>query len=142
MEYLTHCCYIVSIGANYTVNDFVRIQLYRDISVYAEVARRAKIVCGDMDATIDGFLSVNQWAASAAEAVTERRRLRGYLDKEDRKRHLLEVVPSLTDAQLNYVASGHETQERMSEQAAACAPDFTTYCLFKNVGTRFNDDLY
>lgn len=33
-------------GSGYTTYDFQRMQLYRDLSVYQEVARRAKIVCG------------------------------------------------------------------------------------------------
>ena len=33
-------------GSAYTKYDFVRLQLYRDVSVYAEVKRRAEIICG------------------------------------------------------------------------------------------------
>ena len=119
------------------MNDFVRLQLYRDVSVYEETARRAKIVCADMDATIGDFVSVNQWAATTA-----RRRAQAYIDKEDRKRHLLEIIPDLTDRQLEYLASSHETQDKMSLQYKSCAPAYTTTCLFQKVGARFNDDLY
>ena len=139
---LTFYCRTIFIvtGANYTVNDFIRLQLYRDVTVYEELARRAKIVCTDMDATIGDFVSVNQWAA-AAEA-TARRRAQSYIDKADRKRHLLEIVPDLTDRQLEFLASSHETQDNMSLQSLSCAPGYTTTCLFKKVGTRFNDDEY
>jgi hypothetical protein len=125
-------------GANYTVNDFVRLQLYRDISVYEEVGRRAKIVCSDMDATIGNFLSVNQWAASAA--ATARRRAQGYVDNEDRIRHLIEVIPDLTDSQLEYVAASHLGQDKLTLQYSSCAPEYTTTCFFQKVGTRFHDN--
>jgi predicted DNA binding protein len=114
--------------------------LYRDVTVYEETARRAKIICGDMDAIIGDFVSVNQWAASAA--TTARRRAQSYIDKEDRKRHLLEVVPDLTDRQVEYLSSSHETQDKMSLQYRSCAPGYTTTCLFQRVGARFNDDVY
>jgi hypothetical protein len=124
-------------GANYTVNDFTRLQLYRDVTVYAEVARRAKIVCADMDATVGEFMSINQWAAAAPHR--ERRRTQGYTDRDDRKRHLKEVIPSLTDRQLDYAASSHETADKLSRSAASCAPSYSTSCLFQKVGTRFQD---
>lgn len=127
-------------GANYTVNDFIRLQLYRDVSVYEEVGRRAKIVCADMDASIGDFVSVNQWAASAS--TTARRRTQSYVDKEDRKRHLMEVIPDLSERQLEYLASSHETQDKMSLQYMSCAPGYTTSCLFQKVGARFTDNTY
>jgi hypothetical protein len=113
--------------------------LYRDVTVYKEVARRAKIVCADMDASIGNFISVNQWAASAA--TTARRRAQGYVDKEDRMRHLIDVIPDLSDHQLEYLASSHERQDNLSVQAMACAPSYTTTCFFQKVGSRFNDNF-
>jgi hypothetical protein len=121
------------------VNDFIRLQLYRDVSVYEETARRAKIVCADMDATIGDFVSVNQWAAAAA--TTARRLAQSYTNKEDRKRHLMEVIPDLTDRQLEYLSSSHETQDKMALQFQSCAPAYTTTCLFQKVGARFTDDV-
>jgi hypothetical protein len=123
----------MDVGANYTVNDFIRLQLYRDVGVYEEVGRRAKIICADMDASIGDFISVNQWAASAA--TTARRRAQAYVDKEDRKRHLMEVIPDLSERQLEYLASSHETQDKMSLQYMSCA-------LFQKVGSRFTDNTY
>lgn len=125
-------------GANYTTADFTRLQLYRDISVYVEVARRAKIVCSDLDASVGDFISINQWAAG--EATSVRRRLsRDYVDREDRKRHLRETIPNLTDRQLERLASAHERADAMERQALSCAPDYTMSCFFEKVGTRFND---
>ena len=124
-------------GEGYSEYDFTRLQLYRDVSVYEEVARRAKIICADMDASIGDFLSVNQWAAAAA---TSARRLgEGYASIEDRKRHLKEVIPELSERQLENLASNHEQGDQMHRSAKSCAPEFTTSCFFNKVGTRFND---
>jgi hypothetical protein len=112
--------------------------LYRDLTVYEEIARRAKIVCSDMDATIGDFLSINQWAASAA--TTARRRAEGFVDDEDRKRHLSEVIPELTDRQLDYIVSSHVGQDKLTYQYASCAPEYSTTCFFQKVGTRFHDN--
>lgn len=113
------------------------MHLYRDVSVYEEISRRAKIVCADMDASVGNFISINQWAASAA--TNERRLAQGYVDIEERKRHLREVIPDLTDGQLDYIASSHEDSDKVGRAAASCAPSYSTSCLFKKVGTRFSD---
>ena len=57
-------------GSAYTEYDFVRLQLYRDLSVYEEVGRRAKIVCSG--GAVDGFLSADEYVAAAGSS---RRRL-------------------------------------------------------------------
>ena len=57
-------------GSAYTTYDFVRLQLYRDLSVYEEVGRRAKIVCSG--GAVDGFLSADEYVAAAGSS---RRRL-------------------------------------------------------------------
>jgi hypothetical protein len=126
-------------GEGYTTYDFTRLQTYRDVTVYHELARRAKIVCADPDAVIGDFISVNQWAAG--EGATMRRRLHGegYVSMEERKTHLREAIPDLTDRQLEYLAKSHHASDEMERRASLCAPDYTTNCLFKNVGLRFND---
>lgn len=124
-------------GANYTTTDFTRLQLYRDVSVYEEVARRAKIVCADPDATVGNFISVNQWAAG--QGTTQRRLTSGYDSLDERMRHLKQVIPDLTEAQLDYLALSHEASDEMDRQASLCAPHYTTTCLFNKVGTRFED---
>lgn len=113
------------------------MHLYRDVSVYEEIFRRAKIVCADMDASVGNFISINQWAASAA--TNERRLVQGYFDTEDRKRHLREVIPGLTGSQLDYITASHEDSDKVGQAAASCAPSYSTSCLFKKVGTRFSD---
>lgn len=124
-------------GESYGTADFTRLQLYRDVSIYKEVARRVKIVCGDLDASIGDFVSVNQWAASGE---TNMRRLNeGYSSRDARKRHLAEAVPDLTETQLELLTSNHEEGDNIDARANVCAPHFTMTCLFKNVGTRFSD---
>jgi hypothetical protein len=113
------------------------LHLYRDITVYEEISRRAKIVCADLDATVGDYLSINQWAATAV--ATERRLARGYSNVEDRKRHLKEIIPDLTDEQLDLLAASHEHNEETGRAAASCAPVYAMSCLFQKVGTRFSD---
>jgi hypothetical protein len=55
-------------GAGYTKYDFQRLHLYRDISVYQEVGRRAKLVCGDENAKLPGMMSVKEWKAAAGHS--------------------------------------------------------------------------
>jgi hypothetical protein len=124
-------------GAGVGNEDFTRLQLYRDISVYEELGRRAKIVCADMDATVGDFISVNQWAAG--QGTTQRRLNEGYDSPDERKRHLQETIPNLTDPQVEYLAVSHEASDKLDVRAANCAPEFTTSCLFKAMGTRQAD---
>ena len=122
-------------GANYTVNDFTRVNMYRDIMVYKELGRRAKIICNDLDATAGpGLLSVNQWAA--AGSATRQRRLHegGYSSKEDHKRHLKEVLPDLDDAQLEDFVSSQIAREQEDAAIQNCAPEYSTSCIFEALG--------
>jgi len=124
-------------GAGYSNEDFTRLQLYRDVSVYAEIARRAAIVCADTSAVIGDFISIDQWVAG--EGTTERRLNGGYEDIEERKRHLMETIPDLDERQLEYLAKSHQDSDAIDRRVLTCAPHFTTDCLFKMAGTRFND---
>lgn len=125
-------------GAGYSTADFARLQLYRDISVYEEVSRRAKIACSSAGTSIGDFVSTEQWRAAES---SRRRRLSegGFEDVEDRKRHLRENVPDLTERQLERLARNHEEHELMDENVSTCAPDYSMSCLFKAVGTRHKD---
>jgi len=105
--------------------DFTRLQLYRDLNVYEEVARRAKIVCADTSASIGDFISIDDWQASAI-ARTEGRRLR-------------EAMPHLTEKQHRILDENEKMYEEMHQKSEACAPDYTMTCLFKSVGRRFED---
>lgn len=128
-------------GEGYGFNDFTRMQLYRDVEVYKEVGRRAKIVCADLDASIgDNLVSVNQWVA-ASTATATRRLNEGYESFDDRKRHLKETVPGLTERQLHHLANGQVEGERTDAAIERCAPEFTTHCLFNEIGTFGEDDF-
>ena len=43
--------------------DFIRMQLFRDVNVYHEVGRRAKLACADPSVGLEGFMSINEWIA-------------------------------------------------------------------------------
>jgi hypothetical protein len=127
-------------GPNYNVSDFTRLNLYRDLQVYKEVARRAKIVCNDLDASVGDFISVNEWVAAAnATRVRRLARDRPYQGKEHRERHLREVLPGLTDRQMDHLVSSHEMSDEMDQKVSECAPHYTMSCLFKQAGSRFAD---
>ena len=128
-------------GESYGSNDFTRLQLYRDVEVYKELARRASIVCADSDATIgDNLISVNDWVSSSQE--TRNRRLNnGYASMEDRKRHLKDVLPHLSNNQVDYLAKGHVEYERQDAAISSCAPEYSTQCLFNKIGSHGKDDF-
>jgi hypothetical protein len=108
--------------------------MYRDIAVYEELGRRAGIICNDLDASVgDGLVSVNQWAAAGAAT---RRRLGegGYESIEDHKRHLKEIVPDLTEAQLEDYAASEALRHEEDALIESCAPEYTTTCVFGVLG--------
>jgi len=105
--------------------DFTRVQLFRDLNVYIEVARRAKIVCADTSASIGDFVSIDDWKASATA-----RKFR---------RNLKEHMPHLTNRQLTILEKNEELRIDFQAKSEACAPDYATSCMFKNIGTRFED---
>ena len=127
-------------GAGYGVNDFTRLQLYRESGVYKEIGRRAKIVCSNINATIsDKYLSISTWAktsrylkenAADVEAMTVGSR-RSLLRNKHR---------DLTEAQAHQLALNVESRMKMDKAATSCAPEYSTSCLFKAIGTRFQDD--
>jgi len=89
------------VGPNITKLDFHRTHLFRAVDVYAEEARRMKLVCSDRDARVtDKFLSVNEWkAVRVAAAASRRRRLAANGPQADHSDHdtlakeLVEAVP-------------------------------------------------
>ena len=114
--------------------------MYRDVEVYKELGRRAKIVCSDFDATIgDNLVSVNDWVASSMATRNRRLNEGGYDSFESRKRHLQEAVPSLSQKQIVHVANGQVEGERQDAALGRCAPEFTTQCLFDEIGVHGED---
>jgi hypothetical protein len=129
-------------GEGYGSNDFARLQLYRDVTVYQELGRRAKIVCADLDAAIgDNLVSVNQWVEAATATRGRRLSEDGYESLDDRMRHLSETVPGLNSKQVQHLANGQIEGERQDAAIHRCAPEFTTQCLFNEVGVHGEDNF-
>jgi len=115
-------------GAGYGTKDFVRMQLYRDVSVYHEVARRAKIICAG--GSLPGYMTAAQWQASK----TTRRRLGTEPSHKDVARGLAAVAPQLGQAEAHNLARLQlETEARDRAVEAECAPTFTSNCLMKHI---------
>lgn len=109
--------------------DFTRMQLYRDVNVYTEVARRAKIVCGDTSASVGDFISIDDWKLKA-----ESRR---------RGRSLRESLNHLTERQLQVLEKNEELYLDYKEKAENCADEgYTTSCFYENIGKRHSDTVH
>ena len=129
-------------GAGYGTNDFVRLQLFRDVHVYKEIGRRAALVCSDTSKSVDGYLTIDGWLASrrrrralkegAEGAALARWRERAEGAAFDLSAHVRAIAPHLAEHQI----------EKLSKQMAAddaadaaieqhCAPSYTTDCLMK-----------
>lgn len=127
-------------GEGYSIYDFTRLNLYRDIGVYKEVGRRGKLVCNDFDAQVgENTLSVNQWVEAWSSPATRRKLSDMPITREDRKRNFKEAVPSLTEAQLEYMVDGQIESERHERLIESCAPEYTTQCLH-STGLFHDDD--
>jgi hypothetical protein len=126
-------------GEGYCNDDFTRIQLYRDISVYAEVAKRLKTVCsgGAVSHAMGTFLTAAEWKASKSARL---RRLKAGVAEpatvEDRVGHLMEDVPRLTHPEAKLLSQReHETEEIQKKLDAECEPlGYPMDCLFKHTG--------
>ena len=112
-------------GDGVGVYDFTRLQLFRDLNVYTELARRAKIVCADTSASIGDFLSIDDWSSKSV-AIIEGRNLRAHM-------------PHLTEKQHRVVEYNEKSTNDIHAKTEACAPHYTTSCLFNSVGKRFED---
>jgi len=115
-------------GDGVGVFDFTRMQLYRDLNVYIEVARRAKIVCADTSASIGDFISIDDWASKS--------NIRG-------RRSLRESMAHLTERQLKVLENNEKIYSDYTAKAEACAEEgYTTSCFYENVGKRHSDFVY
>merc|ERR1712071_492845 len=126
-------------GDGVGVYDFSRFHLYRDITIYEEVARRAKIVCGDTSAHIGDFVSIDDWAMKGRRS--RRLNAEGELHDEETHRALMQDhLPHLTDRQLDVLVNNEVLSHKIHTKVEGCAPEYTTTCIFDAVGTRFEDD--
>jgi len=114
-------------GAGIGTYDFTRMQLYRDVNVYKEVARRAKIVCADTSASIGDFISIDDWKAKSRRAG----------------RHLRETLSHLDEKKLRVLEKNEELYIDYKEKAESCASEgYTTSCFYSNVGKRHTDVVH
>lgn len=126
-------------GEGISTTDFTRMQLYRDVGVYHEVARRAKIICSDTSASVGDFLSVDDWATYSA--FSQRHLKEGY-DMETRRMLLSEQLPHLHERKLNRLMSNIEFRESQdSKIEETCAPEYTSSCLMSITG-RGQEDIF
>jgi putative hemolysin len=120
--------------------DFIRLHLYRDISVYEEIGRRAKIMCGG-GKVADHMLTMEEW--KAAHTVTANSRRRKLLSTEethsDTQRRLSETVPRLTAAQVQYHVKNHQEAIGINNNIEKyCAPNgYTTSCMMKYSSSKY-----
>ena len=124
-------------GAGYSVYDFVRLQLFRDVNVYHEVARRAALVCADPLASVDGYLTIPEWL------TTGRRRRRALKEggAVDHAAHLHAAAPRLSDNQVQrLVAKRAEADAIGAAVEEHCAPMYTSTCLQKHSQPRSSAD--
>lgn len=134
-------------GPGYSTYDFTRLQLYRDIGVYQEVAKRAEIVCGGghVDHAYGKFLSTAEWK-EAKMAATRRLSENGGKHPEtvaERARHLQEAVPRLTDGEAKILADQqHEAHQIHTKVEQECEPlGYPMSCLFQHTGGYSRPDV-
>lgn len=113
--------------------DFTRMQLYRDLNVYTEVARRAKIVCADTSASVGDYISIDDWKLKSEAALAT----------GDGRRALKETMSHLTERQLKILENNEKVYSDYNEKAEACAKEgYTTSCFYEKVGKRHSDFVY
>ena len=115
-------------GAGYTTYDFIRLQLFRDVSVYQEVGRRAALVCADpATASVDGYMTINEWIASS----TRRRALQDA--PLDHAAHVRGVAPRLAEDHVQRLAASMAADDAIGAAVEKnCAPAYTSTCLQKH----------
>ena len=126
-------------GEGISTTDFTRMQLYRDVEVYHEVARRAKIVCSDTSASIGDLISVDDWQTAG---LASRRHLKEGHDLETRRRLLKDELPHLHERKLERLLSNIEFRELQDQKVEElCAPAYSSSCMMSVTG-RGQDDIF
>ena len=107
------------------------MQLYRDLSVYVEIAARATTVCGG--GAVEGYMSGEEYVAAAT--ATRRRLTEGAgLSFDDH----YDIIHAATNGRLKHEHIAHHAsmkvlhEETHKQIEAFCAPAYTTDCLFKH----------
>jgi len=128
--------------------DFTRIQLYRDLSVYQQVAKRIETVCGGgaVSHAMGTMMSMEEWKTSMK---ARRRRLeetgrQPHEDTvEDRMQQLMEAIPRLTEKEAKFHAEhDHIADEVTRKIEEECEPiGYPMDCLFKHTGKKGQKDI-
>eukprot|EP00957_Ditylum_brightwellii_P125530 9568606-Ditylum_brightwellii.AAC.1 len=114
------------------------MQLYRDLNVYNEVARRAKIICSDPETSFcDDSLSPSEFVA--VQEARKRRRLHEVESRNERRSLFKEELPLLSDRKLERFLDNWAMRDEMDQKVSACAPEYTMSCLFKATGRNGED---
>jgi hypothetical protein len=125
-------------GEGVGTSDFVRMQMYRDINVYMEVARRAKLVCADPTLSFsDDTLSPEEYVQ--VQSAGGRRRLHEVESRAERRELLQMEVPHLHERKLDRALDNMAMRQEIDVKASACAPEYNMNCLFDTIGKRFED---
>jgi hypothetical protein len=114
--------------AGYTNTDFIRMQLFRDVNVYHEVGRRAKLACADPSVGLEGFMSINEWIAMRTATLAGRRKLQA--GPVDHAAAIRKAAPRLADKnvqRLHTVLADFDAKHELVEKH--CAPAYTSDCL-------------
>lgn len=121
-------------GTGYGTYDFTRLQLYRDLSVYAEVSRRAKIVCGG--GSVAPYLSYADWSANNRRLSPK--------SIEEHEEDLKATVPHIDDSAAKHLAALRQDAAMTHENVEKhCANEgYTTSCLFQHAGKDGEDIQY
>merc|ERR1711862_470314 len=123
-------------GEGVGTHDFTRMQPYRDIGVYNEVARRAKIVCADTSASIGDFLSIDDWRAKSEALKSEE----GLRNRDIR--HLRKLMSHLTEKQLKILENNQKIYGKYKTKAETCAKNhYSTSCFYEQIGKRHSDTV-
>jgi hypothetical protein len=131
-------------GEGYTVTDFTRVHLYRDINVYKELNRRAKLMCSGQQVA-DHLMTYAEWKVAHTPADGGTRHLLAVHEHdethEDTRRRLREAVPRLTEKQLEFHTKNHQANIDINKNIEKhCAKDqFSTSCLMKYTGGKYAD---
>jgi len=81
---------------NITKYDFHRTHLFRATEVYAEEARRMKLVCGNFNARVaSSFMTFNEWVTVRAADIQSRRRLDEPVSHHARALEIMKAAPAI-----------------------------------------------
>jgi len=131
-------------GAGTCNDDFTRMQLYRDINIYKEVARRMKIACGggNVEHSAGKWLTPEEWKTSKTASSRRLAETKTHpATVEERMEHLKKDIPRLTDVEARILAENqHKTHQIQMNIDKHCAPqDYPQSCLFKYMGHSGDD---